>query len=235
MAASWFEDDDTAKRALPVYTSENKTLLVPMTSDRGLCGGINSAIVREIKDMIAKSGRRDRYVVFPVGDKGTAALLRPFADILPASLVSLATPVSYGTAASIAHYLEEAMKEHGCDRIELVYTRFVNKLKTEIQKLEVMDRQGFRNGHYKCLYEVEEPDFPLATEIYYDLYIASSVYHCLLNSITAEQSSRMNAMESASKNCGELIDKLQLEYNKVRQAKITQELCEIISGAEAAH
>jgi F-type H+-transporting ATPase subunit gamma len=185
LAANWFEDDDTAKRFLPVYTAENKTLLVPITSDRGLCGGINSSIVREIKEII-RVGKRDRYVVFPIGDKGTAALLRPFKDILPMAITNLQTPASYSSAASLAHYLETAMKEAGCDRIELVYTRFINKMKTEIQKLEVMDRQGFRNGHYKCLYEVEEPDFPLATEIYYDLYIASSIYHCLLNSATSE-------------------------------------------------
>jgi len=133
-----------------------------------------------------KKSKRDRFTIYPVGEKGTAALLRPFADILPSAITALQTPVSYSTAAAIAHHLEEAMKEYGCDRIELVYTRFINKLSTEIRRLEVMDRQGFRNGHYKCLYEVEEPDFPLATEIYYELYVASSIYHVLLNSATAE-------------------------------------------------
>ena len=96
-----------------------------------------------------------------------------------------------------------------------------------------MTRSGFRLGHSKSIFSIEEPDFPLSTEIYYDLYIASSVYHAMLNSASSEQSARMSAMEGATKNCKEMISKLNLEYNKARQAKITMELCEIISGAEA--
>ncbi|CAD8086960.1 unnamed protein product [Paramecium primaurelia] len=67
----------------------------------------------------------------------------------------------------------------------------------------------------------------------YEYYVATAFYHAMLNSLASETSSRMNAMENASKNAGEMLDKLTLEYNKVRQAKITVELCEIISGASA--
>lgn len=70
-------------------------------------------------------------------------------------------------------------------------------------------------------------------DLFYDFYIASSFYHAMLNNIASEQSSRMNAMENASKNAGEILTALTLEYNKARQAKITMELCEIISGASA--
>jgi F-type H+-transporting ATPase subunit gamma len=121
MAMNWFEDDETAKKFLPVYTAENKTLIVPITTDKGLCGGINSNVVRDLKETL-RVGKRDRYVVFPVGEKGTAALVRPFADILHTSITNLVTPVSYSTASSIGHYLEAAMKEHGCDRMEIIYT-----------------------------------------------------------------------------------------------------------------
>ena len=71
------------------------------------------------------------------------------------------------------------------------------------------------------------------TDLFYDFYIATIFYHAYLNNIASEQSSRMNAMENASKNAGEILEKLTLEYNKARQAKITMELCEIISGASA--
>mgnify|MGYP001037268011 CR=1 FL=1 len=232
LATNWFKGDETARRFLPEFNEETKTLIVPFTSDKGLCGGVNSSIVREIKSNMAHK-RRDRFVIFPVGEKGTLGLLRPFPDILHKAITNLQTPVSYATAASIAHHIEEVAKETGCERVELVYNYFKNVVTQKVDRKELMTRPGFRNGHYKSVYEIEEPDFPLATEIYYELYLASNVYNALLHSASSEQSARMSAMETASKNCQEMIGKLGLEYNRVRQAKITKELCEVISGAEA--
>jgi F-type H+-transporting ATPase subunit gamma len=231
MATHWFEGDDTARRFLPEYGNEAKTLLVPITSDKGLCGGVNSNVVREVKSLVKNN--RSKYVIFPVGDKGISALTRPFPELVHKAISNVFTPISYQTGAAIAHHLEQAAKEYGCDRIELVYNEFKNVVTSKVRRREIMTRSGFRAGHHKSVYEVEEPDFPLATEIYYELYLASNVYHALLHSASSEQSARMTAMENASKNCKEMIEKLKLEYNKVRQAKITMELCEVISGAEA--
>lgn len=231
MANNWFKGDETARKFLPVFSADTKTLLVPFTSDRGLCGGINSSIIREIKHIVGR--RRDRYVLFPIGEKGLLALVRPFPDLLYKCVSAVATPFSFQTAAAIAFQLEQAQKETGCERIELVFNEFKNVVTSKIMRIELMSRAGFRNGHYKSVNEIEEPDFPMATEIFYELYVASNVYHVMLHSASAEQSARMAAMETASKNCGEMIGKLHLQYNKVRQAKITMELCEVISGAEA--
>jgi F-type H+-transporting ATPase subunit gamma len=231
LATNWFKGDDTARRFLPELGPEARTLLVPFTSDRGLCGGVNSGIIREIKAMAGK--KREKYAIFAIGEKGTLALTRPFPDLLYKSITNILTPVSYATASAIAQALEAAAKEKSCQRIELIFNEFKNVVTSKIKRSEVISRSGFRLGHHKSTFEVEEPDFPLATEVYYDLYLASSVYHAMLNSASSEQSARMTAMEGASKNCNQMIGKLQLEYNKVRQAKITMELCEIISGAEA--
>jgi ATP synthase, F1 gamma subunit len=231
MATNWFKGDETAKKFLPELGNDTKTLLVPFTSDRGLCGGVNSGIVREIKALAGK--RREKYTIFPIGEKGTLALMRPFPDILYKSITNILTPISFTTAAAIAQTIEQAAKEKGCEKIELVYNEFKNVVTSKIKRSEVLSRAGFRQGHYKSVHEVEDPDYPLATEIYYELYLASSIYHAMLNNASSEQSARMTAMESASKNCGEMIGKLKIEYNKVRQSKITMELCEIISGAEA--
>lgn len=231
MASNWFKGDETARKFLPVFTQDSKTLLVPFTSDKGLCGGINSQIVREVKVIVGR--RRDRYTLFPVGEKGTLALVRPFPDILYKSITGVQTPFTFQTAASIAYQLEQAQKETGSERIELVFNEFKNVVTNKVKRVELMSRAGFRAGHYRSVYEIEEPDHPLGTEIYYDLYLASNVYHVMLHSASTEQSARMSAMETASKNCGEMIGKLHLQYNKVRQAKITMELCEVISGAEA--
>jgi len=82
-------------------------------------------------------------------------------------------------------------------------------------------------------HEATEPDLEYAKQYFYELYVGSIFYNAFLNNNAAEQSSRMAAMENASKNAGEMLDKLTLEYNKMRQAKITMELIEIISGASA--
>lgn len=231
LANIWFKGDDIARKFLPEHNAETRTLLVPFTSDRGLCGGVNSGIIREIKSLATK--RREKYSIFAIGEKGTLALMRPFPDLLYKSITNILTPANYTTASAIAQTLEQAAKDKSCEKIELVFNEFKNVVTSKIKRNEVIGRSGFRLGHHKTVFEVEEPDFPLATEVYYDLYLASSVYHAMLNNASSEQSARMTAMESASKNCGEMIGKLKIEYNKVRQAKITMELCEIISGAEA--
>ena len=86
---------------------------------------------------------------------------------------------------------------------------------------------------YVVKHDAEEPDLVHAAQFFYEFYVNSLFYHAMLNATASEQSSRMNAMENASKNAGEIVQKLTLEYNRLRQSKITMELCEIISGASA--
>jgi len=97
-----------------------------------------------------------------------------------------------------------------------------------------MNRKNFV-GIFKHVvrHDTEEPDKDFSKHYYYDLYISGQFYHAMLQNAAAEQSARMNAMENASKNAKEMLQKLSLNYNKARQAKITMELCEIISGANA--
>lgn len=89
------------------------------------------------------------------------------------------------------------------------------------------------NMKFQKLYELNNPDGSTANHALYDLYLASNLYHAQIQNAAAEQSARMNAMENASKNAGEIIEKLKLQYNKARQSRITMELVEIISGASA--
>jgi F-type H+-transporting ATPase subunit gamma len=86
---------------------------------------------------------------------------------------------------------------------------------------------------YVVKHDAEEPDLVHAAHFFYEFYVNTMFYNALLNNIASEQSSRMNAMENASKNAGEILNKITLEYNRIRQARITMELCEIISGASA--
>ena len=95
-----------------------------------------------------------------------------------------------------------------------------------------MNRSEFINN-FKFVTKHDPEGMVQHTDLFYDFYISSMFYHGFLNNIASEQSSRMNAMENASKNAGEILENLTLDYNKARQAKITMELCEIISGAAA--
>lgn len=97
-----------------------------------------------------------------------------------------------------------------------------------------MTKEDFlRSFKYVVKHDAEEPDLSHASHFFYEFYVNTMFYNALLNNTASEQSARMNAMENASKNAGEILNSLTLEYNKARQAKITMELCEIISGAAA--
>ncbi len=100
------------------------------------------------------------------------------------------------------------------------------------RKVEVMNRNEFIQ-QFKFVTKHDPDSMSQHSDLFYDFYLSATFYNALLNNIASEQSSRMNAMENASKNAGEILETLTLDYNKARQAKITMELCEIISGAAA--
>lgn len=207
-----------------------KTLVVPFTTDRGLCGGINSTVVREVKNLVGPN--RAAHKIFVLGEKGTLALMRPFPELLYQTASEFVQPMNFPTAAAVAHTITLAAED--CDNIVLVYNEFKSAIASIIQKVELMNRKTFVNNFkYVVRHDTSEPEKDWAKHYFFELYVASQIYHGLLQNAAAEQSARMNAMENASKNAGEMLEGLRLNYNKVRQAKITQELCEIISGASA--
>eukprot|EP01017_Pseudomicrothorax_dubius_P019967 TRINITY_DN2197_c0_g1_i1.p1 TRINITY_DN2197_c0_g1~~TRINITY_DN2197_c0_g1_i1.p1 ORF type:complete len:314 (-),score=86.76 TRINITY_DN2197_c0_g1_i1:187-1128(-) len=207
-----------------------KTLVVPITTDRGLCGGINSSIVREVKQLILPN--RDAFKVFVLGEKGTSALMRPVPDLLVHSASDLVRPINFPTAASIAHLISTNAED--CDRIVIYYNEFKSAIATIIRKVELLPRKHFiTQFKYVVRHEMAEPEKDWAQNYYYELYVAGQLYHAILQNAASEQSARMNAMENASKNATDMLEVLRINYNKVRQAKITVELCEIISGAAA--
>eukprot|EP00340_Litonotus_pictus_P002929 CAMPEP_0170513606 /NCGR_PEP_ID=MMETSP0209-20121228/126_1 /TAXON_ID=665100 ORGANISM="Litonotus pictus, Strain P1" /NCGR_SAMPLE_ID=MMETSP0209 /ASSEMBLY_ACC=CAM_ASM_000301 /LENGTH=248 /DNA_ID=CAMNT_0010797359 /DNA_START=152 /DNA_END=898 /DNA_ORIENTATION=+ len=212
-------------------SSQNKILYVPFTSDKGLCGGINSGIVRDVKAIFKDNPNRSQCGLYVVGDKGSVALSRPFADVLKKGVHELATPMNYSTAAAIAHDISVVGEDY--DKIILIYNKYKSAISTEITHTELMTRHRFLDVmSYGKKYN-QKPDKKTSNPAIYDLYLASNFYHAMLNNLASEQSARMNAMENASKNAKEIVQKLVLEYNKARQARITMELVEIISGASA--
>jgi F-type H+-transporting ATPase subunit gamma len=115
-----------------------------------------------------------------------------------------------------------------------MYNEFKNVISQILKRMELMSRADFLSCFkFVVRHDIGEAQTAITADFFYEFYVAARFYHALLNNIASEQSSRMNAMENASKNAGEILDALTLDYNKARQAKITMELCEIISGAAA--
>jgi len=209
-----------------------KTLVVPITSDKGLCGGVNSTIVREVKSFVQPN--RSAYRLFTIGEKGASALLRPFPDILHTAVSEVLYPMNFTVASALSHLIGTAAEEEACDNILLVYNEFKSVIASIVKRNEILSRKNFlQQFKYIVRHDTEEPDKDFSKHYYYELYVATQVYHALLQNAASEQTARMNAMENASKNAGEMLGKLSLTYNKARQARITMELVEIISGANA--
>jgi len=210
-----------------------KTLIVPISSDKGLCGGINSFITRSTKDCVAKltaQGKECDVVV--IGDKGRSQMNRVIADKILRSCTEVIAPGNFNLAAALSTEISAAGAAE-YDAVMIVYNSFVNAA-TYNQYYKLIKPMN-ADGEDETMVEYEfEPD--VKSEVMVDLYeymLTSQLYCCFIDGAAAEQGSRMTAMENASKNAGEMIDSLTLQYNRARQARITTELIEIISGASA--
>lgn len=225
-----FKTDLYMQRKMPSESSDQKQLLVAITSDKGLCGSINSGIARAIRDYIA--GNINKFGLFSLGEKGANAFRRPYAEIYKEGLTDLTYPINYSLSLAIADKVAKASDGYGS--IVVFHNEFVNAVTFKQHRLELMTRKRFMECmKFQRLYEMEKPDATTAVPALYELYLSSNLYYAQLQNAACEQSSRMVAMDNASKNASEMADKLTLEFNKARQQSITMELCEIISGAEA--
>lgn len=206
-----------------------KNLVVTMTTDKGLCGGVNSILTRMTRQLLNKMDAQNKsYQVFVLGEKGRAQMRRNFASKFLASATDRVAPYNFDLACALT---QDALAGE-FDAIHLVYNEFVSaiaytpSIKTIVPMLDPASPSLYA-------FDVEPDNDPETLQNFYEYTLATQVFHSLLENATSEQSSRMNAMENASKNAGEMIDKLTLQYNRARQARITTELIEIISGASA--
>jgi len=208
-----------------------KNLVIAITSDRGLCGGVNNVVGRNLRKMmeaIDASGKEAKLCV--IGEKGRGIFRRQFGDRMEVIASDLTPPINFATVSAIT---TETLNVGEFDAIHIVFNKFLTAISYDTRLKTMTPLQATGENESLPEYEVE-PD--AKQEIMQDLtemMVASQLYHSVMEAATAEQSSRMNAMENASKNAGEMIEKLTLQYNRARQARITTELIEIISGASA--
>ncbi|CEF64302.1 ATP synthase subunit gamma, mitochondrial [Strongyloides ratti] len=205
----------------------NKRLLVLMTSDRGLCGGVHSSIAKEAKSILNNKKDGVDYKIVAIGDKAKLSLQRYFSEyfLLSGNEIGRAPPTFED--ASIA---AEAIMNSGYDfdTLDIIFNRFKTVVSYDTSKIQVLPLESIKKNEKLNAYDSLDDD---VLQCYTEYSLAQMIYYAMKESATSEQSSRMTAMDGASKNAGEMIDKLTLQFNRTRQAVITRELIEIISGA----
>lgn len=214
-------------------------LIVVATADRGLCGGFNSSIVRAARRRIGELLAQGKTVkVVTVGRKGRDQLRRLHGDKIVKSRENIArNVVSFETANDISRELIHMFEAGEFDVATIFFNRFqsaMTQIVTEQQLIpaSIPEPEAGDAVNSKVVYEYEPDEEEILTALL-PRNVATQVYTALLENSASEHGARMTAMDNATRNAGEMIDKLTLTYNRTRQAVITKELIEIISGAEA--
>jgi F-type H+-transporting ATPase subunit gamma len=231
----------TSVRGLPLLQRrEVRTAAVlALTGDRGLAGAFNSQILRQVfaaERRLRSEGVEGRWLVS--GRKGASSLRFRRYDVDQA-WIGFSDRPGYRDAQAIAHRICELYSEGEVDSVILVYNQFVSPLVQRVVEQEILpipeslfeagdDRDQALTGDF-----IYEPEAEEILERLLPVYVETELFRALLESAASEQGARMTAMRNASKNAGELIDSLTLAMNRARQAEITQEILEVVAGADA--
>ena len=221
-------------------------LLVVVSSDRGLCGGFNANVIRRTRELIAdleKNSQSDEHVrIITVGRKARDTLKRTHGEHIIKSFTGIggSSRVEFSEAQEISEYIQDLFEEGVFDVCTLVYNEFVSVLaqKPKPQQIipfklpkEKIEDDSDQIGP-KAIYTFEPEEERILAELL-PKNLSVQIFRALLDSAAGEQAARMTAMDNATRNAGDRINDLTLQYNRARQAYITKELIEIISGAEA--
>lgn len=228
----------------PLLTGTGKMdihLFVVATSDRGLCGPFNSSIIRETRKQILRAQSQGQTVkLLCIGRKGKDHLKREYKDLIVESFTDIGYPrLRFSDAQRISESLITMFQDGLFDVCTLIYNHFKSAMLQELRSdqlipvlLDPLDKDDLTPQPQKAIYTYEPSEETILTQLL-PQNIAIQVYTALLENAASEQGARMTAMDSASRNADEMIRKLTLTYNRTRQAHITRELVEIVSGAEA--
>ena len=226
---------DNAPRLLSGTGSDQRHLLVVMTAERGLAGGFNSSIVKLARNHAAKLLSEGKQVsILTVGKKGREQLKRDYGDSFVHHVdLSEVKRIGYDNARNVADEVLERFENGDFDVATIFYNRFesvISQVPTARQVIpaEVSDDVEAPSA----VYEYEPDEEAILAELL-PRSVATQIFAALLENAASEQGARMSAMDNATRNAGDMIDRLTTEYNRSRQAAITKELIEIISGAEA--
>ena len=222
-----------------------KVAIVPVTADRGLAGGFNAQVIRRSLALMREQQAEGREVAWFSTGRKAASTLRFRRMNVAQSWIGFSERPAYSDAQTVAHAVSEAYVNGDVDTVYIVYNAFVSALTQKVTVRELLpvptdllegsdddesndERQDLGNPDF--IYEPEPAEI-LARLL--PVYVETELYRALLESAASEQGARMTAMRNASKAAGELIDSLTLAMNRARQAEITQEILEVVAGADA--
>jgi len=233
--SSGISDKENAPKLLAGTGQEKVHLCVVMTSDRGLCGGFNSNIIKKAKSYFSKILDENKELkIITVGSKGNDQLKRTYGDkIIENITFKESKNANYFDADKVGKIIIEKFEAGEFDVCTIFYNKFKNVI-TQIpqaQQIIPLNDEGNENSSDES-YEFEPDEDEILSNLL-PKNISTQIFKAMLENSASEQGSRMSAMDNATRNAGEMVDKLTIEYNRSRQAAITKELIEIISGAES--
>ena len=229
-------DLENAPKLLAGTGQDKVHLCVVMTADRGLCGGFNSNIIKKAKAFFHKLSESGKEIkIITVGSKGYDQLKRLYKDkIIERISFKESKNVNYFDANKVGKIIIEKFEKKEFDVCTIFYNQFKNVITQIPQEQQIIPLKTSEKKEESSEQSYEfEPD---EDEILLNLLpknISTQIFKAMLENSASEQGSRMSAMDNATRNAGEMVDKLTIEYNRSRQAAITKELIEIISGAES--
>ncbi|XP_018013149.1 ATP synthase subunit gamma, mitochondrial [Hyalella azteca] len=223
-AAAFYEKIEAAPVA-----EKPKELIIAMSSDRGLCGGIHSAVCKMVKAELAASPNPENIGIVCIGDKARAQLQRVASNNILFQVNEVGRKVAtFEDAAVIASAIINSGYDFGSGKI--IFNKFKSVVAYNTTVLPVFTADSITSAEKLSVYDSLDAD---VIQSYMEYSLASLLFYAFKEGACSEQSARMTAMDGASKNAGEMIEKLTLTFNRTRQAVITGELIEIISGAAA--
>ena len=229
-------DKDSAPKLLSGTGKENVHLCVVMTSDRGLCGGFNANIIKKAKSHFSKITNEGKELkIITVGSKGNDQLKRVYGKkIIENISFKNSKNTNYFDAEKVGKIIIEKFEKNEFDICTIFYNQFKNVITQipQIQQIIPLKTEDDSDNKFEDSYEFEPDEDEILSNLL-PKNISTQIFKAMLENSASEQGARMSAMDNATRNAGEMVDKLTIEYNRSRQAAITKELIEIISGAES--
>ncbi len=232
---SMVQNDENQHKALVSNNKPKVVDIVFVTADKGLCGGFNITTikkVRELTDSYTKSGSKVRLRA--IGRKGVDFFSFAGVELLQQEIGLSANP-TYEKAVKFIKQVFDDFQQGVCDKVVVVHNGFLNMLSQELKSAELLpiNIDTNKTTNTESMLDIEPDDDKEVLDELIGKYIEFSLYYSLIDSLAAEHSARMQAMENATNNATDKVNELTVQFNKARQAAITTELIEIISGVEA--
>ena len=227
---------NAANNPLLMVREEKRVVVLAVAGDKGLCGAFNANINRAVTALLGEKTRWEKVTLLPVGKKALEFWKRRRWPLAPRAYPGIFARVELAHAREMAQYLATELIEDRMDAAYVVYNEFRSVLSQIVRVERLLPISGGETAMAPAGPPVEyiyEPDPETILSRLLPQYLEFVIFRTLLESAAAEYGARMTAMDSASKNAGEIIDSLTLTYNRARQARITKELIEIVSGAAA--